>query len=219
MRLRKTFLSLLFFLFSLTLSAQYNTLNELYIGASGGATMSTITLVPKLVDKMFTFNNDYGLTLRYISEEHFGLQAEVNHYESGWKEDLAGNGLNYSYARKLSFIEIPFMLHAYTGDHSRFFLNVGPDISLYQSESEEYVDNSETFAQHGKKVEHTFQYGIVAGGGLEFHVWRSVIGLEGRYHYNLSNIYNDAVGDTFNTSSIQSISLNLYLLFQVGGHK
>jgi len=210
-----TLLSLLS-LVSLSLHAQYNTLNEWYIGPSGGATMSTITLVPKLVDKMFTFGKNGGIVLRYISENHFGMQAEINYLESGWKEDLEGFGLHYSYCRKLNFVEIPFLLHAYsTAGNFRFMLNVGPKLGLLLSESEEIIDNSTTFIQHGKTVEKPVQYGVMGGAGLEYHLWRTVLGFEGRYCYNLSNIFSDAVGDDFNTSNLQVISLNAYLLFQI----
>lgn len=216
MSFRKALLFTSFLSLGIPLSAQYNTLNEWYIGPSGGATMSTITMVPKLVDKLYTFNKDYGVAVRYISEGSFGVQMEINHYESGWKEDLQGLGKNYSYSRKLNFVEVPLLVHAYKKyGHARCFINAGPQMSFLQSESEEIVDNSTNFVQHGKKVEKPFQYGLLGGAGAEVHFQKSVIGIEGRYHYNLSDIFNDAVGDEFNTSSIQSISLNLYYLFRI----
>jgi len=191
-------------------------MNKWYVGFSGGETMSTVTLVPKLVDKLFTYNNDAGLMIRYVSEDHFGIQTEVNYSQSGWKEDLEGFGLNYSYARQLNFVEVPFLLHAYAGsEHFKYFLNVGPKVAYLLSESEELVDNSISFEQHGKLVENPFQYGIVGGAGLELQLGRTVLGLEGRYCYQLSNIFNDAIGEYFNTSSIQTISLNVFFLFQV----
>ncbi|MDP4277929.1 MAG: porin family protein [Bacteroidota bacterium] len=203
---------------SQTAKAQYNTRNEWYIGPSGGVTISTVTLVPKMVDKLFTIRNDGGLMLRYISEDHFGLQTEINYFQTGWKEDLEGFG-KYSYSRKLDFIEVPFLLHAFTqaGNHVRLFLNAGPKIGLLYSESEELINTSEAnnFVQHGKKVEMPFQYGLLGGGGLEVHVGHSVLGLEGRYGYNLSDLFDNAVGDDFNTSSLQTISVNLYYLFQI----
>lgn len=216
MPFRKIFLSLVFFIPLINISAQYNNMSEWYIGFSGGETMSTISLVPKLVDKLFTYNNDAGLAIRYISENNFGLQAEVNYFQSGWKEDLQGYGQNYSYSRKLDFVEVPFLLHAYTASkHMRYFLNVGPKVSYLLSETEELIDNSTTFEQHGKLVEKPFQYGIVGGAGFELHLWKSILGFEGRYCYQFSNIFNDAIGDYFNTSSMQTVSLNLFYFFQV----
>lgn len=210
--------TILFFLFiSCSRSfAQYNTMKEWYIGFSGGKTMSTISLVPKLVDKLFTINNNGGISLRYVSENHFGIQTEFNYYQSGWKEDLQGFGLTHSYLRRLDLVEIPFFMHAYTGSgRMRYFLNIGPKLGYLISEKEEIVDNTTSFEQHGKLVENPFQYGIAAGLGFEVHFGRSVFGLEGRYCYNFSNIFDDAIGQYFNTSSIQTISLNLSYYFQL----
>ncbi len=216
MYIKKTITALSFLLASLLVSAQYNTLSEWYIGFSGGKTVSTLTLVPKLVDKVFALNNDAGFTIRYISEEHFGLQAEANYFQSGWKEDLSGTGLTYSYERKLNLVQVPLLLHAFAGSkNTRYFLNIGPQLGFLIGESENIIDNSKVFEQHGKSVENNFQYGIVAGAGLEFHLWKTVLGVEGRYCYQFSNIFNDEIGSYFNTSSIQAISINAHLLFRL----
>ncbi len=206
---------------SLSLSAQYNTLSEWYVGPSAGASASTITLVPKYVDKMYSLGKNGGLTLRYISESHFGFQLECNYLESGWLEDELGykDSKQYSYSRKLHFMEVPFLMHTYTSvGAARFFLNIGPKFSYLLSESE---SNRATFPllDHGKLVERPFQYGVLGGGGFEVHLGPTVLGLEGRYCYNLSNIFNDAIGQDFVTSDLQVITLNMYLLFQLSGRK
>jgi len=221
MNFSKIRLTVLFSLISLSLSAQYNTLNEWYVGASAGATASTITLVPKYVDKMYSLGKNGGLTLRYISEDHFGFQLECNYLEAGWLEDELGykDPKQYSYSRQLNFLEVPFLMHAYTSiGHARFFLNVGPKFSFLLSDSE---TNRATIPllDHGKNIERPFQYGVLGGGGFEVHLGPTVLGLEGRYCYNLSNIYNDAIGQDFVTSDLQVITLNMYILFQLTGRK
>jgi len=210
-------------LFSLscgTLSAQYNTLSEWYIGPNAGVTMSNITLVPKMVDKLYSMGKTYGFSTRYISENHFGFQVDFNYFEAGWKEDLYGlkNSSEYSYARSLKFAEIPFLMHTYVGSKSsRLFLNVGPKFSYLLSDSHETTDNTteNNMIQHDMRIDHPFQYGILGGAGFEFHLKRSVVGIEGRYCYNLSNIFNDTVGEDFTTSNLQTVSLNLYYYFQL----
>jgi len=213
--------TVLFSLISLSLSAQYNTLSEWYVGPSAGASASTITLVPKYVDKMYSLGKNGGLTLRYISENHFGFQLECNYLESGWLEDQLGtkDPKQYSYSRQLKYVEIPFLMHTYSSIGStRFFLNIGPKFSYLLSESES--DRSlVSLLDHGKRVERPFQYGVLGGGGFEVHMGPTVLGLEGRYCYNLSNIFKDAIGEDFVTSDLQVITLNLYLLFQLTGHK
>jgi len=218
MLFRKPVLSILLFISCNYISAQYNNKNEWYIGFSGGETMSTITLVPRFVDMLFTYNNDAGLTIRYVSEDHFGIQAEINYSQSGWKEYFKSVSPDYSYSRKLSFVEVPFLLHAYTGtEHTRYFLNIGPKIGYLLSESEVSIEKPEYTrqTQNGKLVENPFQYGILGGAGFEFHIWKTVLGIEGRYCYQFSNIFNDEIGANFNTSSLQTISINAHLLFRL----
>ena len=221
MKFSKILFTGLFSFVSLSLAAQYNTLSEWYIGPSVGASASTITLVPKYVDMMYSLGKNGGLTLRYISENHFGFQLECNYLESGWKEDYFGqkNAANYSYWRQMNFIEVPFLMHAYTAiGAARFFLNIGPKFSYLLSESE--VDRSPvTYAEIGKLVQRPFQYGVLGGGGFEVHLGPAVMGLEGRYCYNLSNLFNDAIGEPIVTSDLQVITLNMYLLFQLSGRK
>lgn len=210
-----------FSLISSMTRAQYNTMSEWYVGPNAGATMSTINLTPKMVDKMYTFEKSFGLTTRYISENHFGFQLDLNYAESGWKEDLSGlkKASGYSYARKLNFVELPFLMHAYTGSKStRVFLNAGPKFSYLLSESEEIKDLSpkNNLAQHGLLVANKLQYGLIGGAGLEFHMKRSVLGLEGRYCFGLSNLFEDAISsDNFSASNLQTVSLNVYYLFQL----
>lgn len=214
-------LTVLFSILTLSVSAQYNTLNELYVGPSAGASASTITLVPNYVDKMYSIGKNGGLTLRYISENHFGIQVECNYLESGWLEDQLGykDPATYSYSRKMTFVEMPLLMHTYTSmGAARFFLNIGPKFSYLLSESE---SNRALvpLLDHGKQVERPFQYGVLGGGGFEVHIGPTVVGLEGRYCYNLSNIFKDAIGENFVTSDLQVITLNLYLLFQLSGKK
>lgn len=221
MNFRKIMLSSLFALGGLTLSAQYNTLSEWYVGPSAGGSASIVTLVPKYVDKMYSLGKNGGLTLRYISENHFGFQLECNYVEEGWLEDYNGlkKAANYSYSRRMNFVEVPFLMHAYTAVNStRFFLNIGPKFSYLLSESE--IDrNTVLWPQTGKWTERPFQYGVLGGAGLEVHLGPTVLGLEGRYCYNLSNLFNDAIGEDFVTSNLQVITLNLYFLFQLTGNK
>lgn len=214
-RLKKSLLTLLF-LPVFSLYAQYNTLNEWYLGPNAGISSSSITLVPKLVDKQFTMGNVGGFTLRYISENHFGVQTELNVLQSGWEEDGKGLGQKYSYRRTLNLIDVPFMLHAYTGSKAfRAFINAGARFNYLLNEHEETVTGTAHLIQHGKSVENPFQYGIVGGGGIECHLKRMVIGLDGRYTYYVSNLFSDAVGDDFSASNLQLVTLNAYLLFRV----
>lgn len=202
--------------------AQYNTLNEWYIGPTGGVTFSTVTLVPKMVDKLYLMGQTEGFSTRYVSENHFGFQLDLSYFEAGWKEDLyqQKKASEYTYARSLRFLDMPFLMHTYTkAGATRFFLNVGSKIDWLLSEKKELKDQTteNDMRQHDLQIEHPFQYGMLAGAGLEIHMKRSVIGLEGRYCYMLSNLFDDTIdSENFSTSNLQTMSVNLFYYFQIG---
>jgi hypothetical protein len=195
-------------------SAQYNTLSEWYLGGSAGASASTITTLPKWVDKMFTVGSNGGVVLRYVSEPHFGIQMECNSLSAGWKEDYYGSKdpKQYSYQRNLQWIEVPLLAHLYSkAGPARFFINVGPKASLLLNESE--VNRSpKAFPDHGVKVQHKQQFSLVGGLGMELHWGRTAFGIEGRYSYYTTNLFNDAITDDFATSDLQVITLNAHVL-------
>jgi hypothetical protein len=144
------------------------------------------------------------------------LQTELSLVQSGWEEDEQGFGQNFSYRRTLNLIDVPFMLHAYTGNKTfRTFLNVGARFNYLLSENEQTAAGTTPLIQHGKTVENPFQYGLSGGAGAEIHLKRLVIGLDGRYTYYMSNLFSDVVGDDFNTSNLQLITLNAYVLFRI----
>ena len=187
---------------------------EFYLGATAGATMSSITLVPQYVDKTYLFAANGGLSLRYVNEKHFGIQAELNYFQSGWKDDF-GYGSTNTYRREMAFLELPFLMHARIGTKAvNFYLNLGPKFSLFLSE-EEYLDSDISYDYHGKALEQPFQWGMLGGGGLYVKLKRQNIGLVGLYYYGLSDIFANAVTDDFVTSGLQQISLNLIYYFRL----
>jgi hypothetical protein len=219
MSFRKIILSGLFLSSSICAAAQYNTINEWYVGIQGGATASTIILVPKLVDKFYSMGQTGGLILRHLSEQHFGLQVECNYLLAGWKEDYYGNKIwkDYTYSRQFGFVEVPVLAHLYAkSGAARFFLQFGPSFSYYV-EGTDVVENRspEVLLQHEKSIESPFQYGLTGGLGLEFKMGRSQVGLEGRYTYNLTNIFKDQVGEDFANSNLQVISLRMHVLLNL----
>lgn len=221
MKLRKSIFVLFFVITCSSASAQYNTENILYIGPSLGATMSTVNLVPSSVDILYSFRKTEGISARYISEKNLGIQIDLNYFESGWKEQQK-NTTQTSYIRNLNFIEVPFLLHAYSASgSSHFFVNMGPEFRYLLSENEKLIDNStaNSYQQHGKLVETPFQYSLVGGLGYEVHLRHSVIGFEGRYSYSLSNLFGDAADDYFSNSNLQTVSLNLYYYFRISGRR
>ncbi|MBP1637938.1 MAG: hypothetical protein H6Q18_727, partial [Bacteroidetes bacterium] len=74
---------------------------EIYIGATGGMNGSLVSFNPTVNQSMPLIGYNGGLSFRYITEKHFGLQIEANYSQRGWTES---NGL---YSRRADYIELP----------------------------------------------------------------------------------------------------------------
>ena len=107
-----------------------------------------------------------------------------------------------------------------------FFVQAGPQFGAYLSESSEsnfrfeeanMADRSNSnIAQDTMKVENTFDYGIVAGLGMELSTPR--LGhflIEARYYYGLGNIYGATKRDYFSKSNLGNIVLKFTYLFDL----
>jgi len=70
-----------------------------------------------------------GMAVKYISEKHLGLIAEVNYSQRGWTEEFDPTD-GFSYNRRLNYLELPIMTHIYFGNKIRFIVNIGPQISF-----------------------------------------------------------------------------------------
>ena len=65
-------------------------------------------------------------------------------------------------------------------------------------------------------VEKKFEYGIVGGAGIEFsHPKIGHFALDGRYHFGLSDIFNNGKKDYFGRSANSSIVVKLTYLWDV----
>jgi hypothetical protein len=106
------------------------------------------------------------------------------------------------------------------------FIQAGPQIGVYLGESvrsnidlTRSVANSrasQVVAQDTLSVQNKFDYGIAAGGGIEFSVPK--VGhfiLEGRYYYGLGNIFKNSKSDYFGKSNYGQIIIKATYLFDI----
>lgn len=181
---------------------------ETYIGINGGATGSMVYFKPAV-------NQDYllayhgGLVFRYISERNLGVQAELNYVQKGWQET------NNSYAKRLDYIEIPFMTHLYFGNKTQVYVNIGPEIGYLINEQELLnINPASTDAQH-KPVENKFDYGFAAGLGLLFKIKKQVFQIDSRANFSISDIFSNERRDYFDNSNNINVSVSLAWLYRV----
>lgn len=220
--------------------------NDLSIGVNGGYILSNVGFDPKVNQKMYG-GMTAGVSFRYVCEKYFNtvcaIQAEINYAKTGWQEDILDlddqpvinqqTGVAETYSRTINYIQIPVFAHLGWGREQRgfqFFVQAGPQIGIYLSESEEMSfskDNINTddrtnqiVAQYDMPVENKFDYGIAAGLGLEYsHPKAGHFQLEGRYYYGLGNIYGDSKKDYFGKSNIGNIVIKMTYLFDLAKTK
>ncbi|NDV45871.1 PorT family protein [Paludibacter sp. 221] len=181
---------------------------EIYIGTSHGATASMVMFTPN-VEQDILIGYNGGVTFRYVTEKNLGMQIELNLSQRGWKEK------ENLYAKRLNYIELPFLAHIYFGKKSRFVFNIGPKAAFLIGEKT-LIDNTgaSTRPQHTKEIQSKFDYGVTAGLGFEFSVKKQNFSLEARANYSLSNIYHRN-WKTFRYSDNMNLALNLGWLMKI----
>lgn len=196
------------------------------LGAKGGVDISRVFFNPS-VEQKFCVGSTFGLTFRYVEENHFGLIAELDFSQRGWVENF--EGAPYNYKRTLNYIDIPVMAHIFFGRRARFIFNAGPMVSFFVGDNVKANFNPEMISQlpdfptrnrmneqMSMKVSQKVDYGICAGLGVEFNInRRNSISLEGRFYYGLGNIFPSKRIDTFNASNQMTISATLGYWFRI----
>lgn len=154
-----------------------------------------------------------GIAANYVSEKNFGLQAELNYSQRGWKEQDETTGIIFQ--RRLNYIEMPVLTHFYLGNKFRWMLNLGPKIGYLLSESSTNAVTSSSHEEYTMPIANKFDYGICVGTGFELVSGSTSYTLEARYSFSLSDIFPNAKTDTFGSSGNQflSVTLGVFLHF------
>lgn len=205
-------------LFGPGIAAQTHYRGNVSVGARCGADMSQVMFHPT-VSQNFKPGATAGFTFRYIEENHFGVIAELDFTQRGWKENF--DGAPFSYSRTLNYVEVPVMTHIYFGRRGRFFFNAGPvigymlgnsisadfDTSKWQ-ELKDFPQHNRTNDQIDMSISNRMDYGICAGLGGEFNINRkNSLSLEARFYFGLGNIMSSKRADVFSASNSMTISL------------
>lgn len=231
LKIRKGLLLTLFLVASTVFAPVYSQVGEardmLSIGFNGGLNTSSIQFNPTIKQQLNPGITG-GVTLRYNSEKYFWIicaaQVECNISQRGWKE-LIEDGSGNEYSRLINYVEVPFMAHLGFGREMRGvqgFMNIGPQIGFYLNDSETYggttpwditARSNGVTEQYGKTIENKIDYGITGGLGLELRTGLGAFGIEGRYYFGLSDIFDNSKVDYFGRSANNVISLRVHYLF------
>ena len=144
------------------------------IGIKGGATLSQMSFMPTVRQKM-TEGMTFGVMARYTEEKLFGLIAELNVTQRGWKEDYEEHP--FSYSRRLTYIQLPLLTHIYFGSrHMKCFVNLGPEVGLMLHDrikanfnyADDQIENVLKFLEEKKLMDNTIVV-ISSDHGDEFN--------------------------------------------------
>ena len=203
-------------------SAQENFHKEFNWGLNGGTSISSVSFNPK-VRQGKLIQGVGGISIRYISENNFGIQCEINYSQRGWKE-VYPDYPDIHYTRALDYIELPVLTHIYfnAGKRFRTVFNLGPQLGYLLNErtleSSIDINDENTPSYYAQKVQRRFDWGLCFGGGVELRTSSGNFILDGRYYYGLSDIFNNskiADGYYFAASSNQIICVKITYLFKL----
>lgn len=210
----------------LQIVAQTHYKPHISIGGHAGMTMSRMSFSPSVPQ---TWNDGMviGVSASYSEEKIFGLIGELNMAQRGWKESFEDNpGLEYK--RTLTYLELPLLTHIYFGPKRvKFFFNAGPQFSVmlsdkitanfdYNDPASAGIEATRRVNQMSNEIKNKFDYGIVAGLGLEFWMRpRHSLKLEGRFYYGLGNIYPSSKSDEFSASRNMALEITLGYNFRL----
>lgn len=150
-----------------------------------------------------------------------------------------------NYTRKINYLQVPLLARLGWGRERngfQFFIQLGPQVGFCLGEKTESnfdvrdpafdpdIRNGQYGPEYkygGKRASHVVtqdsleiknkvDYGICAGGGLEFsnrHVGHFIV--EGRYYYGLGNLFGNSKRDYFGRSNFGTILVKFTYLFDI----
>jgi len=210
------------------INAQTHYDGRIWIGARAGASFSRLFFNPS-VPQSFLPGAEVGFSFRYCEEKHFGIVAELNFRQAGWKETFKDTPA-FCYNHTLNYLQLPVFTHIYFGsEKARFFFNAGPSVSVLLGGSVhanfDYCDVASVpgFPMHNRNYNqykldkyHRLDYGISAGLGGEINVTpQQSLDLEVRFYYGLGNAFPSGRTELFNSTNGMSLSVTAGYWFRL----
>jgi len=212
---------------ALTTTAQTHHEGNIAVGGKAGATFSRVNFNPTVQQTMLP-GMTAGVMFRYIEEKNFGLIAELNLTQRGWKE--AFDNADYNYSHRFTYLELPVMTHIYFGNQRiKGFFNLGPELNVmlgdgissnfaYQeaADMDYFVHDTRHIEQLTMNINNRLDYGICAGAGLELNLnRRHSLLLEGRFYYGLTDVFPNHKTDIFAGSNSMTVSVTIGYFYRL----
>ena len=225
--MRRLALLLTVLLPSLLAMSQTHYEGTIAVGGKGGVSLSRVNFNPT-VQQQFLPGVTAGVMFRYIEERNFGILAELNLTQRGWKENFEES--DYKYSHQFTYLELPIMTHIFFGNRRvKGFFNLGPEINVMlgdgiksnftytDAENMDYfINDTRHIEQMTMQVNNKLDYGICAGAGMEVNLNpKHSLLLEGRFYYGLTDVFPNHKTDMFSSSNSMSITVTLGYFYRL----
>lgn len=212
---------------ALLATAQTHYEGQISVGGKGGVSLSRVNFNPT-VEQMMLPGMTAGVMFRYIEEKHFGLIAELNMTQRGWKENFEES--DYKYSHRFTYLELPIMTHIFFGNQRiKGFFNLGPEINVmlgngiksnfaYQdaADMEYFINDTRHIEQMTMDIKNRFDYGICGGAGMEINLnAKHSLLLEGRFYYGLTDVFPNHKTDIFSSSNSMTVTVTLGYFYRI----
>ena len=202
--------------------------SDFSVGFNGGVTMNTMNFSPNIKQNKKN-SPTFGINCRYVSEKYFsticGLQLELNYANLGWDEKIE-DGSEHTYTHSIHYAQLPMLMQMGWGKERKglkFILEAGPQIGYAFSTGEKFGggnwDTSKrpnnVVYQYDHDIDNHFDYGIVAGLGVEWTIGKSHLITHARYYYGLGDTYDNSKQGYFSRSANQTIEIKLTYLHDI----
>lgn len=225
--MRRLAYSMIMALASLVAIAQVHYEGSIAVGGKAGASLSRVNFNPTVQQTMLP-GVTAGVTFRYVEENHFGLIAELNMTQRGWKEVFEESDYNYSH--RFAYLELPVMTHIFFGNRRvKGFFNLGPELNVMLGDGiksnfsyhdaagmDYFIQDTRHIEQLTMKVSNRLDYGICVGAGMELglNAKHSLL-LEGRFYYGLTDVFPNHKTDIFAGSNSMSVTVTLGYFYRL----
>ena len=225
--MRRLALLLTLLLPSLLAMSQTHYEGTIAVGGKGGVSLSRVNFNPT-VQQQFLPGVTAGVMFRYIEERNFGILAELNLTQRGWKENFEES--DYKYSHQFTYLELPIMTHIFFGNRRvKGFFNLGPEINVMlgdgiksnftytDAENMDYfINDTRHIEQMTMDIKNRFDYGICGGAGMEINLnAKHSLLLEGRFYYGLTDVFPNHKTDIFSSSNSMTVTVTLGYFYRL----
>ena len=136
----------------------------------------------------------FGVFYRLMPQKSTGIAFELNYSQQGWNEGVDTTATT-RYQRQIDYITLPLLTHFNMGkDRFRVLIEIGPYVGYAMQSSEIIVNNNTGTAEslpydYSEELDNRIDFGLIIGGGFEYHLGAVAFQGLARYGYGLGNIF------------------------------